>query len=96
MNNVKRKIIKLTKRNSECEMIKEKIFYIDGEDPPDDRKEDLEDVTEYKDIVSVTIICKLWHIADNIFKNLDAVSLLHCEKVSRLSRVRLIIKPTPP
>jgi len=90
MNNVKRKIIKLTKRNSECEMIKEKIFYIDGEDPPDDRKEDLEDVTEYKDIVSVTIICKLWHIADNIFKNLDAVSLLHCEKVCDLWKQYLI------
>ena len=79
---MKRKIMRLTKRSPECDMMKEKMFYIDGEVPQDYTKESLEEVTEYKDIVSVTIIFKFWHIADNIFKNLDAVSLLHCEKVS--------------
>ena len=79
--------MRLTKRAPECDMMKEKMFYIDGEVPPGDEKESLEEVTEYKDIVSVTIIFKLWHIADNIFKNLDAVSLLQCEKVSVEARV---------
>ena len=79
---MKRKIMRLTNRAPECDMMKEKMFYIDGEVPLGDEKESLEEVTEYKDIVSVTIIFKLWHIADNIFKNLDAVSLLQCEKVS--------------
>jgi hypothetical protein len=37
---------------------------------------------EFRDIVSVTIVRQLWHVADTIFKHLDAVSLLHCEKVS--------------
>ena len=37
---------------------------------------------EFRDIVSVTILRQLWHVADTIFKHLDAVSLLHCEKVS--------------
>ena len=37
---------------------------------------------EYRDILSFTIICQLWHVADNIFKYLDAVSLLNCEKVT--------------
>ena len=36
---------------------------------------------EFRDIVSVTILRQLWHVADTIFKHLDAVSLLHCEKV---------------
>ena len=38
---------------------------------------------EFRDIVSVTILRQLWHVADTIFKHLDAVSLLHCEKVKR-------------
>ena len=58
--------------------MKEKIFYLDDDDP----KNNVGETTEYKDIVSVTIILQLWHITDNIFKNLDAVSLLQCEKVS--------------
>ena len=37
---------------------------------------------EFQDIVSVTILRQLWHVADTIFKHLDAVSLLHCEKVN--------------
>ena len=37
---------------------------------------------EFRDIVSVTILRQLWHVADTIFKHLDAVSLLHCEKVN--------------
>jgi WD40 repeat protein len=49
-----------------------------------------EKVTEYKDIVSMTILCQLWHIADTIFKSLDAVSLLQCEKVCDLWKQYLI------
>ena len=33
---------------------------------------------------SFTIICQLWHVSDNIFKYLDAVSLLNCEKVQKI------------
>ena len=40
-----------------------------------------DEILEYKDILSFTIICQLWHISDNIFKNMDAVTLLNCEKV---------------
>ena len=40
--------------------------------------------------MSVTITYRLWHISDNIFKNLDAVSLLHCEKVCDLWKQYLI------
>ena len=36
------------------------------------------------DIVTATIVYKLWHITDLIFYNLDAVSLLYCEKVRRV------------
>ena len=36
---------------------------------------------ENPDILSYTIIYQLWHIADIIFQNLDALSLLSCEKV---------------
>ena len=36
---------------------------------------------ENQDILSYTIIYQLWHIADIIFQNLDALSLLNCEKV---------------
>ena len=50
------------------------------------RKSKLEEASEtqqeFRDIVSVTILRQLWHVADTIFKHLDAVSLLHCEKVS--------------
>ena len=46
-----------------------------------------EKYVEYRDILSFTIICQLWHIADNIFKYLDAVSLLNCEKVKKDSFV---------
>ena len=42
---------------------------------------ELEHNQEFRDIVSVTIMRQLWHVADRIFKHLDAVSLLHCEKV---------------
>ena len=41
-----------------------------------------ENQQEFRDIVSVTILRQLWHVADTIFKHLDAVSLLHCEKVN--------------
>ena len=40
-----------------------------------------ENCHENPDILSYTIIYQLWHIADIIFKNLDALSLLSCEKV---------------
>ena len=42
---------------------------------------ELDQNQELRDIVSVTIMRQLWHVADRIFKHLDAVSLLHCEKV---------------
>jgi len=45
---------------------------------------------EFRDIVSVTILRQLWHVADTIFKHLDAVSLLHCEKVCELWRQYLL------
>ena len=79
-----------TMLNPESEMSKQKMFYIDSEDHTDDKEEDIESITEYKDIVSVTITYRLWHISDNIFKNLDAVSLLHCEKVCDLWKQYLI------
>ena len=41
---------------------------------------------EFQDIVSVTILRQLWHVADTIFKHLDAVSLLHCEKVKTIKK----------
>ena len=41
---------------------------------------------EFGDIVSVTILRQLWHVADTIFKHLDAVSLLHCEKVNMINK----------
>ena len=41
---------------------------------------------EFRDIVSVTILRQLWHVADTIFKHLDAVSLLHCEKVNTTNK----------
>ena len=59
------------------DVTKEKMFFID------EVKNSAEDeILEYKDILSFTIICQLWHISDNIFKNMDAVTLLNCEKVS--------------
>ena len=42
---------------------------------------------EFRDIVSVTILRQLWHVADTIFKHLDAVSLLHCEKVNLANKL---------
>ena len=45
---------------------------------------------EFRDIVSVTILRQLWHVADTIFKHLDAVSLLHCEKVNLANKLKLI------
>ena len=45
------------------------------------RVEEGEQEQEFRDIISVTILRQLWHVADTIFKHLDAVSLLHCEKV---------------
>ena len=39
-----------------------------------------ETLHENLDILSYTIIYQLWHIADIIFQNLDALSLLNCEK----------------
>ena len=58
------------------DVTKEKMFFIDEvKNAPED------EILEYKDILSFTIICQLWHISDNIFKNMDAVTLLHCEKV---------------
>ena len=47
---------------------------------------------EYRDILSFTIICQLWHVADNIFKYLDAVSLLNCEKVLKIILKRGAVK----
>jgi len=87
---MRRKVRGLKKRGSECERIKEKMLYIDEESPAHCTKGGLDSVTEYKDIVSVTILLQLWHIADNIFKNLDAVSLLQCEKVCELWKHYLI------
>ena len=72
--------------------MKEKIFYLDDDDP----KNNVGETTEYKDIVSVTIILQLWHITDNIFKNLDAVSLLQCEKVSSNTTTTTWIELTNP
>jgi len=86
MNHVRRKILSLKSRRQESELMKEKIFYLDDDDP----KNNVGETTEYKDIVSVTIILQLWHITDNIFKNLDAVSLLQCEKVCDLWKHYLI------
>ena len=58
------------------DVTKEKMFFIDEvKNTPED------EILEYKDILSFTIICQLWHISDNIFKNMDAVTLLNCEKV---------------
>jgi len=91
MKNPKQKMLRFKTRRSSSEVTKEKIFYIDGDDQCDDtRCEVVEDLVEYKDIVSVTIIYKLWHIADSIFKSLDAVSLLNCEKVCDLWKQYLI------
>ena len=45
------------------------------------RVEEGEQEQDFRDIISVTILRQLWHVADTIFKHLDAVSLLHCEKV---------------
>ena len=82
MRNPKQKMLRFKTKGPASEVTKEKIFYIDGDDQCDEtRSEVFDDLVEYKDIVSVTIIYKLWHIADSIFKNLDAVSLLNCEKV---------------
>ena len=44
---------------------------------------------ENPDILSYTIIYQLWHIADIIFQNLDALSLLNCEKVTERQLVLL-------
>ena len=57
--------------------MKEKILFIDEVKTTQPETE----ILEYKDILSFTIICQLWHISDNIFKNMDAVTLLNCEKV---------------
>ena len=60
------------------DVTKEKMFFIDEvKNTPED------EILEYKDILSFTIICQLWHISDNIFKNMDAVTLLNCEKVCK-------------
>ena len=47
----------------------------------------------YKEILSLTIILQVWHVADNIFKHLDAVSLLNCEKVTWI--MRQCLRPFP-
>ena len=48
-----------------------------------------ETCNENLDILSYTIIYQLWHIADIIFQNLDALSLLNCEKVTERQLVLL-------
>jgi len=64
----------------EAQTIKDKMCLIE------EVKEPADTVVEYKDILSLTIIFQLWHVTDNIFKHLDAVSLLNCEKVCDLWR----------
>ena len=51
-----------------------------------EEREEEEGGVEYRDIVSVTMLYRLWHIVDRIFHNLDAVSLLNCEKVGEETR----------
>jgi len=70
---------RLSFRRKSEDVTKEKMFFIDEvKNTPED------EILEYKDILSFTIICQLWHISDNIFKNMDAVTLLNCEKVCDL------------
>ena len=63
-------------RSMEAQTIKDRVCLIQEVKEPADTQ------VEYKDILSLTIIFQLWHVADNIFKHLDAVSLLNCEKVT--------------
>ena len=67
------------RRSVEAQAVKEKMCFIED---VEDVREEAETMVEYRDILSFTIICQLWHVADNIFKHLDAVSLLNCEKVT--------------
>ena len=63
------------RRSMEVQAIKERVCLIQ------EVKELADTEVEYKDILSLTIIFQLWHVTDNIFKHLDAVSLLNCKKV---------------
>ena len=77
---VTRKFSWKKKKNNNSDFAKEKICYIAQSNIEDE-------CDDYNDIVSVSIILKLWHIVDQIFKSLDAVSLLHCEKVNGIVNV---------
>lgn len=57
--------------------LKEHVLYLDSQ-------QERGSSGDHKDILSYTIMYQLWHIAEIIFKNLDALSLLNCEKVCEL------------
>ena len=74
------------RRSMEAQSIKDNTCLIE------EVKEPADTVMEYKDILSLTIIFQLWHVTDNIFKHLDAVSLLNCEKVTCISLRKQTLK----
>jgi len=57
--------------------IKENLLHLDQQSEERTSREN-------KDILSYSILNQLWHVAEIIFKNLDAISLLNCEKVCEL------------
>jgi len=79
-----RSVSRRCKQEPRLSYVKENILHLDRDIEPRE-----ETCHENPDILSYTIIYQLWHIADIIFQNLDALSLLSCEKVCELWKTYL-------